>query len=464
MKYGKLLVCFLFFIAFFIGIEVDASVIDAPTIVETKTARDIDGIRNSYIKGLTVANSEVLVYIDGKFVDLADVSNKNSETESFFYSFPNTILADGKNLAVVSRDKTSLVLSSPVEIELSIAELPAPTLISPNDNFVSGLQRPNITGLSVSNTYVQVYIDGKYNGKTEILRHESGTANFVYRPYLNLKIGSHFVSLVSETKEGQVSKETELFYFNIEEAMPAPIIVLPEEDKNSDATPLIAGLSKNNSKIKIFLDHELVKTIDAIDNLSGTANFNYEVEGSLKRGNHLVYVTALDPRGKESMWSNIVYFTVRSPKISVAAETDTSLSEATNKLSAVVVDNEKEVGQCSPNQCENDSSEEKLTETNKNDEDLKEVVKVGDELENEEKSILDINKDISDEDIKKLLEEETSTSMEQSGLVNENNKSTSKLNWNLVVFIAFLFGVISWIFWVNKELIKERNEKKNDTE
>ena len=44
MKYGKLLVYFLFFIAIFIGIEVKASVIDAPTVVESKQLEILMGL------------------------------------------------------------------------------------------------------------------------------------------------------------------------------------------------------------------------------------------------------------------------------------------------------------------------------------------------------------------------------------------------------------------------------------
>ena len=46
-----------------------------------------------------------------------------------------------------------------------------------------------------------------------------------------------------------------------------------------------------------------------------------------------------------------------------------------------------------------------------------------------------------------------------SGAINESQKQQGKLNVNLIIFIAFLFAIIVWIFWVNRELIKERQEE-----
>ena len=47
-------------------------------------------------------------------------------------------------------------------------------------------------------------------------------------------------------------------------------------------------------------------------------------------------------------------------------------------------------------------------------------------------------------------------------MIDEDKTGQSKLKLNLVIFIAFLLGIIIWVFWVNKELIKERRAKYKD--
>ena len=47
----------------------------------------------------------------------------------------------------------------------------------------------------------------------------------------------------------------------------------------------------------------------------------------------------------------------------------------------------------------------------------------------------------------------------QGGLINEDKKKQSNLKWNIAIFILFLLAVIIWIFWVNRELIKEQQEQ-----
>ena len=43
-----------------------------------------------------------------------------------------------------------------------------------------------------------------------------------------------------------------------------------------------------------------------------------------------------------------------------------------------------------------------------------------------------------------------------SGLVDESKRQQGRLQLNLLIFFGFLIAVIFWIFWVNRELIKER--------
>jgi len=42
------------------------------------------------------------------------------------------------------------------------------------------------------------------------------------------------------------------------------------------------------------------------------------------------------------------------------------------------------------------------------------------------------------------------------GLVNEGEQNQGKLKLSVALFILFLVGVVGWLLWVNRELIKER--------
>ncbi len=45
-----------------------------------------------------------------------------------------------------------------------------------------------------------------------------------------------------------------------------------------------------------------------------------------------------------------------------------------------------------------------------------------------------------------------------TGLITERKESLGKIKLNLLIFIIFLMAVISWIIWVNRELVKEKEE------
>ena len=63
------------------------------------------------------------------------------------------------------------------------------------------------------------------------------------------------------------------------------------------------------------------------------------------------------------------------------------------------------------------------------------------------------------DEIKNILEQDKASTSEETGLINEAKENQGKLKLNLIIFIGFLLAVIVWIFWVNRELIKERREE-----
>jgi len=410
--------CFLFLPAFGAK-QAEARQTDSPTVIEIGVKNSEDVLSRFYVKGLTPANTNVLVYINGTYTREADVSSQKTDSDSFYYENSEILPGDSCWIKLIAQDKTSLVLSAPVEMEYFFPPLPAPTLIGPSKKDILGSPKPKIIGLSASQSFVHIYVDGIYNGRTEFLSHKSGTANFSYKPFLNLKPGWHRVQAVAEDNKGGKSKISEVLEFRIEEPMPAPTLFAPVISGGNSSQPFIVGLAKNNSFIKIYIDHKLTGRFLVKNHKSGTANFAHKPVEPLARGNHLVYATAVDSRGKESQWSNIVYFSARQPIIADSAkEENIKIPEGG---SGKGLGEEGEVPLViSPNG--------------------------------------DVQADVagSGKDAKKIDEPENKIKTVYSGSINEGRKKQNKISLNLIVFIVFLLGIMGWIIWVNRELAKEK--------
>lgn len=395
-----------------------------------------------FITGLTGENTEVLVYIDGVYSTAAFINREDGATDNFFYR-SEARLSEGRHaIMLIARDKNSLVLSPPsTEIEFVVPPLPAPTMLWPDKNAVIGKAKPLITGLTVSGTFAGIYIDGVYNGKTEILNNESGTADFAYQPFLNLKKGWHTVWATAEDGAGGKSGISDILNFYVENPMVAPTLFNPVVNNSAVCgKPFIVGLAKNESAIKVFIDHKLNGQFKAGSHPSGTVDFSYLPFSVLTKGAHLLYATAIDNRGKESGWSNIIYFTVRQPAIAQAAR-DEQPDAAAEIKEAREAQNENEVAAIS-------------SETGAVEEISGEQAAVSDEKGGGGKA---------DEEVKKLIEEEIANNKEESGLINEDREKQGRLNFSMIVFIIFILSAIAWVLWVNRELIKEKREQNKKT-
>lgn len=423
MIFKKKAALFIFFtlLTFFLAGKARAGQVDSPTIVEFGYKKGQEFSRQLFVKGLTPANTEVLVYIDGIYTDFAKIKSEGTASDSFYYEHP-TALAGGNEVKLIARDKTSLVLSPPVERKYIIPPLAAPTLVSPVSGKIMGEPKPYITGLISSWSFAHIYIDGVYNGRTSVLSHESGTANFAYKPFLDLEIGPHKVWAVAEDDLGRKSGISNILEFWVQKPMPAPTLFSPVVNSRTKYNqPFIVGLAKNNSSVKVFIDNKLTGQFDVANHLSGTANFAFKSE-ILARGNHSVYTTATDSRGKESQRSNIIYFSVRQPVISEGAK------EEKGGLVGKIEEPVSLSGQGSP-----------LVISPSGD------IEKGESVPGEKTAGA----------IGQIKEEKSA-----SGLVDESEQEQGRLGMNLIIFIIFILAVIGWIFWVNRELAKEQGADK----
>src|SRR3989339_88433 len=208
---------------------------------------------------------------------------------------------------------------------------PAPTLLGPDGKAAIGAVKPKITGLTTSGTAVYVYIDGVFNGRTDILTHDSGTADFAYEPFLNLSVGAHAVWTVAKDRSGTKSEVSDVLRFTVEPPYPAPTLIKAVVNKSTSyEKPYISGLAKNNSRIKIYIDKKFSGEFKVKNDDSGVANFAYLPFLPLKEGRHAVYGVAVSDKGKESAWSDILYFTVKrplKPSISLVAASEAEFTE-----------------------------------------------------------------------------------------------------------------------------------------
>jgi len=404
-------------------------------------------VNRPFIIGLNSANTEVLIYVDGEYDGNAQINIEQTGTDNFYYQIKQELREGTHTIGALAKDKTSLRLSEFSLIEIfTIESLPAPTLIKPNEDTITGKVKPVMTGLTVNNTFVHIFVDGKHNGKTEILDHTSGTANFSYKPFLNLTTGWHTVWARAEDASGRVSPASSALRFYIENPMPAPIVIKVDSQGLKYNRPLITGLSKNSAKIRIFVDHQLNGEFLVANHQSGVANFSYLPFLELKPGQHIIYATAVDTRGKESIWSNVVYYNVARPATEAIKDKSSDAEAMADKDEIGIIDLEEKI-----------KDVENINEIN-----LDENQKAEQIIDDEK---VDSDSATASSDLKDILNFDQSDSEEESGLINESKEQQAKLKLNLIIFIVFLFAVIGWVFWVNRELIKEKREQnKQDKE
>lgn len=487
MQYKQKAFLFLFFLILSISLfalnigTVNAAQTEAPFIYETGVKRESAVINHVYVEGESVLNSEVLVYIDGSYVgtaqELASSTATSTEKVGFYYEHGKSLDEGEHTIMVLARNKTSMVLSSPIESSIVVPGLSAPTLIKPTKDDIIGTPKPQILGLTISSTTVHVFIDGKHNGKTEILTHESGTANFAYKPFLNLEKGWHTVWTVAEDELGRLSGTSNVLSFKVEDPMPAPTLFEPVVNSRATADkPFIVGLAKNDSTIKVYIDKKLDGEFKVLNHESGTANFAYQPSQPLTNSAHLIYTTALDQKGKESIWSNLVSY---KPKVDNVPDIEAEITEDADSEDDQMDDQAniepENLGTSdSDNDQSNDDSENDNTETlpknesninvdgSKEGESVSDVEVLGEKVENAD---LVVGPATTSESLITGEEEtaESDSALNQNKDKNEE-KSTSKIKPELIIFIAFILGVIIWIIWVNRELVREKNEASKNSE
>jgi hypothetical protein len=100
----------------------------------------------------------------------------------------------------------------------------------------------------------------------------------------------------------------------VDPAPPAPTLVAPVNSSHTVKTkPLIIGLTKNDTWVKVYIDGTFNGQFKATNHASGTANFAYTPFLHLKPGWHQVHVNSMDSAGRASLPSATLRFFVEYP-------------------------------------------------------------------------------------------------------------------------------------------------------
>ncbi|MFA6393597.1 MAG: hypothetical protein WCW25_01875 [Patescibacteria group bacterium] len=418
--------------------------VNSPIIEEVRKGAE-NTLSLPMITGTTDLGTDALIYIDGTYRGTGVANILLGQKYRFFYQERVSLSEGVHSVMVVAKNKTTLELSSPsTTVQFIVPAIPtptptptpvptpAPTILSPNPATRTGNTREIIKGLTKSGTRVHIYIDGIHDGQTKTVYHASGTGAFYYKPFLDLSRGEHKVWAVAEDIYGNKSKVSSFINFRIEYPLPAPTMIRTVVNKNTTPIrPFITGVAKNNSEVVVYIDNRPDGAFIVKNHPSGTANFAYKPSYDLSKGiTHKIQARAIDIHGKESILSNPLYYLYPRPAVKAAPVAPKKIS-GTPKIIAP-----------KPSQPE-DKKTTPPTETAKapaatSTEEKKPASGTNNSLNN----LLNGNE----------VSEEVSTSSVLSTI-------TSKLSLNLIIFLVFLAGVIGWIFWVNRELARERKER-----
>jgi hypothetical protein len=304
--------------------------------------------------------------------------------------------------------------------------VPTISSITATDN-----QTTTIKGTTAVNTDVMLFLDNKFVGTvaTDLTSDSSTSIEFNYSLKNDLADGQHILSAIAHDSQTQtISDHSRPFIFIVSEKkeisigtqieneinvnLPSAPVLQDPPMVNNNGQLVITGWARNNYKINIFLDEKQLASFPVDNSETGTANFTYIVRQPLGNSGHLIFTTATDSSGMNSIRSNYLYF-----------------------LNGGVKANELLLNGEQNNKANLTKNSDKNITGNKADQDLSDI-----------------------------LGQKQAADKDKSGMVDESKEMQGKLKWNLIIFILFLIAVVAWIFWVNRELIKEKREQNKKPE
>ncbi|MDD4901572.1 MAG: hypothetical protein PHE24_00330 [Patescibacteria group bacterium] len=243
--------------------------IPLPTILSTTQIEESTSSQIQ-INGLVANGYRILIYINGKYNGVANISQINSDVAKFTYlssplnsnqTFEIMALAQNQSTLQLSAPASAIVRSVIERSSLKSAEIKeniltnnpspinSPTLLTPRQISCSS-SAPYISGFAISNSSVFIYIDNKLFSVVPTGNESSGTSFFSYSPKASLERGNHLVYAIAQDKKGNKSRRSNTLPFCI--SSPQIIATTTPASIDMQDSTKIDNIASNSSSNLVF--------------------------------------------------------------------------------------------------------------------------------------------------------------------------------------------------------------------
>lgn len=292
----------------------------APTLIAPTDNTELS-IGRPVIRGLAKNDSYIKLYINDQEETAFKVKNHPSGTANFAYQTKS--LKSGNYFIYAQSLDLDNRRASQASNQLNIKIRPyvAPTILDPINNTAVLEDQLTITGVALNDSKINIYIDNKLAGATNIRNHQSGVGNFAYKIQQPLKRGQTYLisaSAIDNITERESSNSSPI-KLTVNHYYIAPTLLKATAlEKNQ---PTILGIASNDSKIEILVNNKIDGSLTTQNHPSGTANFAYKIKTYLISGTYKITSRAYDAIGKSSLISNTLSYYLTEEKPTVSAET-----------------------------------------------------------------------------------------------------------------------------------------------
>ncbi len=304
-----------------------------------------------------------------------------------------------------------------------------------------------IHGYTEIGTEVELYIDGFFVSKVNIQSQSPAVNNFYFKLTDLPNYGKHTAFVLAKGLYIRgVSAPSPEFEFFISHSLDAPVVVSTQATKDSRVE--ISLEAESRAYTMFYIDNQYDGRMFLGSTKGGLDIFKYISKRDLAPGDHIVWVTVLDEVGRSSGESNSFKFNIPNPGKAV-------VPIKTHPVKVPTTPTQKPV-QFLPKITPEAATEEKTEEIDGALENIE--VRGIEKIPDTDLPVLP--KTNTDNDILKNLQLEDINLDKEEDLATSTDKSN--LNLNLIIFLLFLVAVILWIIWVNKELVKEKQQSEEE--
>lgn len=244
----------------------------------------------------------------------------------------------------------------------------------------------------------------------------------------------------------------------------SPVIIEAKEKTVQSLQELIiSGLTAKGTNVLIYINNEYSGEAVTKEKNSLLDEFIFKINKTFGLSGYEISAVARNPLTQElSAVSNIAIAEIVKNNVSIPVQQSPTNTPIVTKKKIVnntkASDPEKAITKNEKTSEKNllttggsaVSDKNEQVSINKN----KEQVEISGKGADDSKRVQEKNSAIMN--IKDILSPEKNINASGSGLTDENMEVSGKIKMNLIIFIVFLLAIIVWIFWVNQELIKEK--------